>query len=79
MTIASSFTYRMIFGETIILSQILLLMKMIVLDLRLRTLGPVCMKCQILFPEKTKKNISKGCLLKFLARVLSAKDLSIYM
>ena len=28
------------------------------------------MKCQILFPGKTKKNISKYCLLKILPRVL---------
>ena len=32
-----------------------------------------CMKCQILFSEKNKKNISKYCLLKILPKVLSAK------
>ena len=31
----------------------------------------ICMKCQILFSEKNKKNISKCCLLKILPRVLS--------
>ena len=32
------------------------------------------MKCQILFPGKNKKNISKCCLLKILPRVLSFKQ-----
>ena len=31
------------------------------------------MKCHILFSGKTKKNISKCCLLKILSRVLSSK------
>ena len=33
------------------------------------------MKCQILFPEKNKKNISKGHLLKILPRVLGVSRL----
>ena len=32
----------------------------------------ICMKCQILFSGKNKKNISK-CLLKILPRVLSVR------
>ena len=32
------------------------------------------MKCQILFSEKNKKNISKCRLLKILPRVLSVKE-----
>ena len=34
----------------------------------------ICMKCQILFSEKIKKNISKCRLLKILTRVLSVKQ-----
>ena len=33
----------------------------------------ICMKCQILFSGKNKKNISKWCLLKILPRVLRVK------
>ena len=36
------------------------------------------MKCQILFSEKNKKNISKCRLLKILPRVLSVKGSSGY-
>ena len=34
-------------------------------------LKTICMDCQILFPGKIKKNISKCRLLKILARVLT--------
>ena len=33
------------------------------------------MKCQILFPGKNKKNISKCCLLKILPRVRNVKSI----
>ena len=33
----------------------------------------ICIKCQILFSGKNKKNVSKCCLLKILPRVLSVK------
>ena len=36
------------------------------------------MKCQILFSEKNKKNISKCRLLKILPRVLSVKDQNMF-
>ena len=36
------------------------------------------MKCQILFPEKNKKNISKCQLLKILPRVLSVNTCNIH-
>ena len=34
------------------------------------------MKCQILFSRKNKKNISEGCLLKFLLSMQSIKNLT---
>ena len=37
-------------------------------------LETVCMKCQILFSGKNKKNISKCHLLKILPRVLGVKQ-----
>ena len=36
-----------------------------------KIMGTICMKCQILFSRKSKKNISKCRLLKILPRVLS--------
>ena len=38
----------------------------------------ICMKCQILFSGKNKKNISKCCLLKILPRVLSIRVVLFY-
>ena len=37
------------------------------------TMETICMKCQILFSGKNKKNISICCLLKILPRVLGIK------
>ena len=36
-------------------------------------MATICMKCQILFPGKNQKNISKCCLLKILPTVLNIK------
>ena len=41
---------------------------------KLSPMETICMKCQILFSVKIKKNISKCCLLKILPRVLSDND-----
>ena len=41
---------------------------------KLSPVKTICMKCQILFPEKIKKNISEYNLLMFLSRVLSVKS-----
>ena len=40
---------------------------------KLSPLATIYMKCQILFPGKNKKNISKCCLLKILPKGLSVK------
>ena len=40
---------------------------------KLSPLEAICMKCQILFSGKNKKNMSIFCLLKILPRMLSVK------
>ena len=42
---------------------------------KLSPLETICMKCQILFPEKNKKNISQCLILKILLRVLSSNKI----
>ena len=44
---------------------------------KLSPLETVCIKCQILFSGKNKKNISLCCLLKILRRLLSVKVIRI--
>ena len=43
------------------------------MSFKLSPVEAICMKCQILFPGKNKKNISMCHLMKILPRVLSVK------
>ena len=45
---------------------------------KLLIMETLCVKCQILFPEKNKEHISKCCQLKILPRLLSIKQSADY-